>query len=282
MSNLSASPKPIGTQSTLFYPLTCDEWLRVSQNLKFAEIRVLYYLRALDPFGDRQLDLKVVEVAAATGLTKGTVSKSLKALACKEFIDLELVTVRVRLRSTVKLPVGNEVSWRKLDGSGGNSDVLQETSEFCGKPANPTGNIRPVKRRRGEGFRPLQTDQTDQSNQSLSDNPPPAPDEREEALLKFVAAQNKDARNPRAYALKCIQQSREFWESEFFKYTERIEGANLPPPAALTNENPLLMQLQAQWRRSDTASREAIAQAIERHPEWGLAVVEGAIVEAEP
>ena len=282
MSNLSASPKPIGTQSTLFYPLTCDEWLRVSQNLKFAEIRVLYYLRALDPFGDRQLDLKVVEVAAATGLTKGTVSKSLKALACKEFIDLELVTVRVRLRSTVKLPTGNEVSSRKPGDSVGNLEVLQETSKSCRKPASSVGNNRRLKPGREAGSRPLQTDQTDQINPTLSDNPPLTPDEREEVFIKFVAAQNQDARNPRAYALKCIQQSRGFWESEFLKYTERIEGANLPPPAALTNENPLLMQLQAQWRRGDTASREAIAQAIERHPEWGLAVVEGAIVEADP
>ncbi|HEY9631007.1 MAG TPA: hypothetical protein V6C84_27260 [Coleofasciculaceae cyanobacterium] len=39
----------------LHYRLINEEWLKISQDLKLAELRVLYYLRTLDPFGDRQL-----------------------------------------------------------------------------------------------------------------------------------------------------------------------------------------------------------------------------------
>ncbi|NJN85569.1 MAG: MarR family transcriptional regulator [Leptolyngbyaceae cyanobacterium SL_7_1] len=102
------------------YRLSCEEWLCVSQSLKLAELRVLYYLRTLYPFGDRQLDLRVVDIAATTGLTKGTVSKALQSLASKEYIDLELISVRVRVNSAKKFPTGN-------------LQVSQETSESCRK-----------------------------------------------------------------------------------------------------------------------------------------------------
>ena len=85
--------------STLHYRLTCDEWLQATQDLKYSEVRVLYYLRTIDPFGDRELHIKVVDVAKATGLTKGTVSKSLKVLSDKDYIDLEIEEATVTLKS---------------------------------------------------------------------------------------------------------------------------------------------------------------------------------------
>ncbi|MDX2242370.1 MAG: helix-turn-helix domain-containing protein [Leptolyngbyaceae cyanobacterium bins.302] len=106
--------------SATHYRLTCEEWLAVSQSLKMAELRVLYYLRTLDPFGDRPLDLKVVDIATATGLTKGTVSKALRTLDCQGYIDLELVAVRVQLKSIKKFPTGFLVSSRKPESSVGN------------------------------------------------------------------------------------------------------------------------------------------------------------------
>lgn len=117
--------------STTHYRLTCEEWLVVSQALKLAELRVLYYLRTLDPFGDRPLDLKVVDIATATGLTKGTVSKALRSLDCQGYIDLELVAVRVRLKSFQPPPVENEVSYRKLASS---KEPLESSSDLSNQP----------------------------------------------------------------------------------------------------------------------------------------------------
>ncbi|MEP0914676.1 hypothetical protein NDI45_27630 [Leptolyngbya sp. GB1-A1] len=69
-----------------FYQLTGEEWLTVLRQLKPAEIAVLYYLRTLDPFAEGQLDLKVIDIAAVE-LSKGTVSKALRSLHDKGFID---------------------------------------------------------------------------------------------------------------------------------------------------------------------------------------------------
>ena len=70
-----------------FYQLTSEEWLTVLRQLKPAEIAILYYLRTLDPFAERQLDLKVIDIATVVGLSKGTVSKALRSLHDKGFID---------------------------------------------------------------------------------------------------------------------------------------------------------------------------------------------------
>ena len=59
-----------------FYQLTTEEWLTISKDLKLAELRVLFYLRTLDPFGDRKLNLKVIDIAEATSLQKGIGFKS--------------------------------------------------------------------------------------------------------------------------------------------------------------------------------------------------------------
>jgi hypothetical protein len=100
-----------------FYPLQNDEWVKAWGELKPAEVQVLYHLRTLDPFGEKELELGVSAIALRLGLSKGTVSKALKALNEKGWIDLELIKVKVKLHthrsSAKKFPTGNTVSYRK-------------------------------------------------------------------------------------------------------------------------------------------------------------------------
>ena len=74
-----------------FYPLQNDEWVKACQELTPAQRDVLYYLRTLDPYGDRPLSLGVTEIARQLKLDKSTVSRALKALDQKGWIDLELI-----------------------------------------------------------------------------------------------------------------------------------------------------------------------------------------------
>lgn len=90
-----------------FYALKPEEWLEVTKELRYAEVRVLYYLRTIDPFGGRDLRVKVTDVATATGLQKGTVSKALKVLSDKGYIDLEITEALVKLQT---FPKGDQVS----------------------------------------------------------------------------------------------------------------------------------------------------------------------------
>ena len=66
-----------------FYPLQNDEWLKACKELKPAELKLLYHLRTLDPFGDRNVELGVTALAHLLGMSKSTVSEGLKALSQK-------------------------------------------------------------------------------------------------------------------------------------------------------------------------------------------------------
>ncbi|HEY9762377.1 MAG TPA: helix-turn-helix domain-containing protein [Trichocoleus sp.] len=98
---------PAERSKSLHYRLTNDEWVQAVRKLKPAQKDVLYYLRTLDPFGDRYLDLKVREIARTLGYDPGTVSRALKSLDDEGYIDLDLlrVGVRIKSRSTEKQPL---------------------------------------------------------------------------------------------------------------------------------------------------------------------------------
>lgn len=82
----------------LHYRLTNEEWIQAVRMLKPAEKDVLYYLRTLDPFGDRYLELGVREIARILDYDPGTISRALKSLDAKDYINLDLLRVGVRIR----------------------------------------------------------------------------------------------------------------------------------------------------------------------------------------
>ena len=82
-----------------YYPLTNEEWLKVTQELKPAEIVILYHLRTLTPFGERPTPVGVRDLAKTLSLNPGTVSRALKRLDQLGYIELELVQVNVKVLS---------------------------------------------------------------------------------------------------------------------------------------------------------------------------------------
>ena len=74
-------------KAPLFYQLTHKEWLETVKDLTGAEIKVLYYIRLLDPFGDRNLEYSVTQMAAELGLSKGAVSKVIGKLEQKKLVE---------------------------------------------------------------------------------------------------------------------------------------------------------------------------------------------------
>lgn len=85
--------------SKLHYPLTEAEWLNVWDELKPAEIKVLFYLRTLNPWGDRNLEVRVTQIATTLKLNKSTVSRALVRLKQLGYISLQIETAIVRLTS---------------------------------------------------------------------------------------------------------------------------------------------------------------------------------------
>lgn len=94
------------TQSTKirgkFYPLQHSEWLRACQELTPSQRDLLYYIRTLDPYNNG-IAINTAEIArtlSAKGrnVHRQTISRALKALDQKGFIDMESITVNVRVQ----------------------------------------------------------------------------------------------------------------------------------------------------------------------------------------
>jgi len=93
-----------------FYQLEPDEWLTACQELKAAELKILYRLRTLSPFGNKAVRFKVVDIAKDLGMNKGTVSRGLKALSQLGYIDIEIVEAIATLTTKGKaLSTDNQV-----------------------------------------------------------------------------------------------------------------------------------------------------------------------------
>ena len=129
-----------------FYPLETNEWLEASEELKLSELRVLYYLRTLDPFGQHPVKFRVIDLAESLKCSKGTISKAIQKLGTLGYINLEIVEAIATLTTkSKKFSTENQVSYEKQSTENigflqktkfptGNLDILQETSTSYRKP----------------------------------------------------------------------------------------------------------------------------------------------------
>ena len=156
-----------------FYALQNDEWLLAWSELKPAEVQVLYYLRTLDPFGDKEIELGVTQLSRLLGLAKSTVSKALKALSQLGWIDLEPIKVKIKLRSrsgspkSTLFPVRNSVSHSEPQFPAGNSSLSEETGISSGE--QPQLEIQSEQAfESSKTFQTLQTNQTEVGVEKIS------------------------------------------------------------------------------------------------------------------
>ncbi len=147
-----------------FYQLTHNEWLETVKELTGAEIKVLYYIRSLDPFGNCKHEYSVTQMAEDLGLSKGAVSKALKKLEQVGEIDIELVRVKIQIRPSKneveELFSGNVVSYEKNEFPIGNDDLPEETSVSSSEQQLPIGNSQPLESLQDKDFSPSNTIKT--------------------------------------------------------------------------------------------------------------------------
>jgi hypothetical protein len=91
-----------GTKDT-FYQLTTREWLKLCNllNLSFAAMKVLMYLRTINPWGDRTVEAETKDLAKALNLNIRTVQRCLHELDDKKLIELEFNRFKFTLKSHV-------------------------------------------------------------------------------------------------------------------------------------------------------------------------------------
>ncbi len=84
-----------------FYPLKSEEWLNSINQLTHSELKVLYYVRSLDPYNNG-INLTPAQIARdlsteKTKMHRSTVGRALKTLDRKGFINMELLQVRIKV-----------------------------------------------------------------------------------------------------------------------------------------------------------------------------------------
>ncbi|WP_155960605.1 hypothetical protein [Fischerella sp. PCC 9605] len=84
-----------------FYPLQPEEWLEACRELTQAQLAVLYYIRTTDPY-NQGIEINCAEIARLLSkperiVHRQTVSRALKELDAKGFIDLELLQVKAKV-----------------------------------------------------------------------------------------------------------------------------------------------------------------------------------------
>ena len=84
-----------------FYPLKKEEWLDSINQLTHSELKVLYYVRSLDPYNNG-INLTPAQIARdlsteKTKVHRSTVGRALKTLDRKGFINMELLQVRIKV-----------------------------------------------------------------------------------------------------------------------------------------------------------------------------------------
>ncbi len=88
-----------------FYALQTKEYIRACLKLTEAQLNIFYYLKTLDPDGDG-VDINIKELATKLGLSRQTVSKTLKVLGQLGWLELEKITVShtISINPQVKNP----------------------------------------------------------------------------------------------------------------------------------------------------------------------------------
>ena len=77
-----------------FYPLQHEEWVKVCKDLSSRARDVLYYIRTADPYSNG-VEITAAAIARELDCNRSTVSRALKELDAKGYIDMEILAAKV-------------------------------------------------------------------------------------------------------------------------------------------------------------------------------------------
>ena len=109
-----------------FFKLTNSFAIEETKGLSAAEIRIMLFIKTLNPFGDRPLVLSIEKIAQKLEINKSTVSRALKKLK-----ELGKITVEIIRKVTISTPMQN-----------GNAGCKTETKDAKSQSSVQNGNNR--------------------------------------------------------------------------------------------------------------------------------------------
>lgn len=121
-SNVSKKIKP------KFYPLITAEFVKSTKELKSSELNVLYYIRTLDPY-NKGVRICASAIALELGINRSTVSRALKQLDAKQYIDLRILTADVVIKAQRDRP--NDVAPTQQNSISEFKKAVQDGTACC-------------------------------------------------------------------------------------------------------------------------------------------------------
>ena len=97
-----------------FHALTAAEWLQVTQELTFSEVRVLYYLQALCPYGDNDLELNLGTEAEKLGIGRSTLAAALHSLSQQQYVEIVQARPSYKVRPKLVSPIAAKKAKQQL------------------------------------------------------------------------------------------------------------------------------------------------------------------------
>lgn len=79
-----------------FYPLQHDEWVKACKELSPAAKDVLYYIRTVDPYS-KGVELTAAAIARELEVNRSTISRAFKELDAKGYVDMEILSAKLRV-----------------------------------------------------------------------------------------------------------------------------------------------------------------------------------------
>lgn len=166
-----------------FYPLQHDEWVQAYKELSSGAIAVLYYIRTADPYSNG-VDLSAAEIALHLGVNRSTVSRALKELDTKGYIELEIIKARVTISGKGLLNADADEGDAETQPCCKNATAdakTQQGMQNCNEPCEKTTNCAKLQQpeaetQTGKGF---QTPKTSKTLKTIKDS-----SERREEILK--------------------------------------------------------------------------------------------------
>ncbi len=154
-----------------YYPLQVEEVL-LWKDLSATAVKVLLYLKANDPFGDRAVEYAIQDIADVFGVNRSTVSRAIKSLGAAGLINYEIT------RATIKATPGKAPKLVDINGCAKmHDDSVQKCTDLCKNAPDDAKmhqtvqncTIRPPEARQGKGSETPHTLKTNKTNHTLSD-----------------------------------------------------------------------------------------------------------------
>ena len=202
----------------MFFKLTANGWVELYTQLTKSELGLLYYIRSLDPFGDREIEISTSEISKRLQISVRTVQRALANLKEKGLIVSKYVRTCVG-GSTVPLSDDLVMEATPADTLATQSDI--NTTQNVVEATSMSHSRSQIQTQ--QAIQKPETNKTkNKKKDSLSERVEKLPQEEREKFLTFAVEEIGKLPNPPCFPKKLIASTFDELYSRFKKQSAPV------------------------------------------------------------